>query len=138
MQYDNAGVSREHHAQADVDAMGNLVTRLYVPLGLERSLAPANLRGHAPTEEIVLEFLVSTKSSRTSVIQRSDDLLTRDDLRRHEAEVESATLEELMTWVKYNSFRRRSLEGATNVMDSRYVAKWKWIKRPTGQGCQDH
>ena len=40
-------------------------------------------------------------------------------------EVQAAILEELQTWVKYGNFDRAPIRGARNILDSRFVSKWK-------------
>ncbi len=63
---------------------------------------------------------------RQTVVQRDDDLLTPEQLQTHWAEVQAAMLKELQTWAKLNCFSRRQRQGASNVIDVRWVIKFKW------------
>ena len=62
---------------------------------------------------------------KTAVIKRESDILTKKDMTEHHSEVQAAILEELQVWVKYGNFERAPLKGAKNILDSRFVAKWK-------------
>merc|ERR1712023_509429 len=79
------------------------------------------------TETAVLKVYAAAK---TAVIKRDTDLLTKDEVSRLSREVSAAILEELTIWVKYKCFERRPLKGAHNVMDSRHVLKWEYVKGP--------
>ena len=74
---------------------------------------------------------VPTVGSKQAVIQRQTDLLTKDEFHQHEQEVPAAILEELRIWVKHNCFGRAPRKGAKNILDSRFVGKWKIIKIPS-------
>ena len=61
------------------------------------------------------------------MIQRETDLLTPDELRQHKDLADAAILEELTVWPEHRCFDRQKKQDAYNVMDSRFVAKWKII-----------
>ena len=61
---------------------------------------------------------------RTAVVEREDDLLTKEDMYKYPKEVASASLEELQTWIDHDCFRRKSRRGARNILDVRWVVKW--------------
>ena len=65
-------------------------------------------------------------------VQRDDDMLTKEEIAAHLEEVEAAMLEELKAWAKYNCFTRRERRGARNVIDCRWVLKWKWEHEAVG------
>ena len=67
---------------------------------------------------------------KTAAVRRGADLLTKELVSRLTREVRAAILEELTTRVKYMCFRRRSMTGARNVMNSRHVVKWKPVRTP--------
>ena len=79
-------------------------------------------RALQPGETVVLKVMSTHK---TAVIQRETDLLTPQELRQHEDLVDAAILEELTTWHGHGCFVRQWKKDAYNVMDSRFVAKWK-------------
>ena len=68
--------------------------------------------------------------SKVEVIKRASDLLTKEEMVRHKPQVEAAILEELKIWNSYNCFKMVPRKGAVNIIDSRFVAKWK-VKDPT-------
>ena len=70
---------------------------------------------------------VPTAGNKQAVIQRQTDLLTKEEFAKFPTEVAAAILEELRIWVKYKCFVRAQRLGATNVLDSRFVGKWKVI-----------
>ena len=63
--------------------------------------------------------------ARRAVAQRDDDILTADELRVHAKEVAAAMLKELLTWAKLKCFSRRKKREANNIIDCRWVIKWK-------------
>ena len=63
---------------------------------------------------------------RQVVVKRDDDVLTPEQLKQHWPEVRQAMLKELQTWCKLKSFSRRPRRGARNVIDVRWVIKFKW------------
>lgn len=69
---------------------------------------------------------------RTSVVERDDDLLAKEDMNKYPKDVASATLEELQTWIDHDCFRRKPRRGAPNILDARWVAKWKFRKAKDG------
>ena len=86
-------------------------------------------------EEVVLRSYVAS-DCRTKVVERSDDLLTKDDYQRYPREVAAATLEELETWIHHKCFTRKPRKGARNVLDVRWVARWKYRKDPKDSSKQ--
>ena len=69
---------------------------------------------------------------RNAVIQRESDLLTSSEIRQNQAAVDAATLEELRIWMKYGCFERAPRASSRNVMDSKFVTKWKKTKDSCG------
>ena len=66
------------------------------------------------------------KAQRIVNVERDDDLLTPAELKEHADEVNAAMKKELSTWATHGCFSRRSRNGARNVIDCRWVIKWKW------------
>ena len=75
-------------------------------------------KGYAVVEQ---HYLVNKKS----VIERDTDLLTKDELIKFSTEVAAAILAELKTWLKFQCFTRRARNTARNVVDCKWVIKWK-------------
>ena len=67
-------------------------------------------------------------NNKKAVVERDTDLLTSDEYRKHAKEVASAILEELMVWIQHECFVRRPRHGARNILDVRWVGKWKKVK----------
>ena len=65
------------------------------------------------------------KEVRKQVLKRDDALVTKEELQVHEKEVQAAIQKELETWVKHGCISRRPRAGARNVIDVRWVYKWK-------------
>ena len=92
-------------------------------LGLER----------APLEdEVVCTYLVPN-GVKKAVIERDTDILTKDEERIHKEEIAAAILKELKTWQHYQCFSRRPRSESKNIIDSRWVLKWKWVADDTGK-----
>ena len=63
-----------------------------------------------------------------AVVEREDDTLTADELVKHKTLVLAGIREELITWIKHNCFVRKPRRNARNILDVRWVAKWKFVK----------
>ena len=74
-----------------------------------------------------------TGDAQKAVIERDTDLLTNEELVKCRPEIESAILKELETWTKFKCFSRKARRLAKNVIDTRWVLKWKWIKDSEGK-----
>jgi len=59
-------------------------------------------------------------------VERDDNLLTAEEVKKHAEEVKAAMLKELQTWASHTCFSRRSRHGARNIIDCKWVLKWKW------------
>ena len=58
--------------------------------------------------------------------KRDDDILTKQQISEHWPEVEKPMPKELMTWAKLKCFSRKPRSEARNIIDTRWVIKWKW------------
>jgi hypothetical protein len=63
---------------------------------------------------------------RREIIQRDDDLLTAAQVKEHWKDVEASMLKELQTWAKLKCFSRKPRSQARNIIDTRWVYKFKW------------
>jgi hypothetical protein len=77
-------------------------------------------------ENIVLRVYHAENVVRRAVVKRDDDILTPDEEVKHRKEVEAAMLQELQTWAKFKCFSRKPKREARNIIDCRWVLKWKW------------
>ena len=74
--------------------------------------------------EILVQHLYLT-GARRAVVQRDDDTLTPEILKHHAKEVVASMLSELKTWARLKCFSRRNRAVAKNIIDCRWVIKWK-------------
>ena len=68
------------------------------------------------------------------VIEKDNDLLARDEIQKHIDDVMAAVYDELKTWIDHDCFRRHPRRNATNILDVKWVLKWKWIQRKSSNG----
>lgn len=66
------------------------------------------------------------------VIQRVNNILTREEALERTDECRTAMIKELQRWSKHKAWRRRSLKGSENLLQSRWVLKWKEMKNVRG------
>jgi len=88
-----------------------------------------NTMSHLPRKpqpgEIVL-LQVGPNTVRQVVVQRDDDILTPAQLKEFWPEVKKAMLKELQTWAQLKCFSRKKRSSARNIIDVRWVIKFKW------------
>ncbi|MAD34454.1 MAG: hypothetical protein CMJ88_11970, partial [Planctomycetes bacterium] len=99
--------------------------------------------GTGPVEEgwcVVMALVVmqvyrtaQVEAKKKAVIERDTDVLTPEELVKHKDEVAAAVLKELQTWRKYNCFSRKARCNAQNIIDTRWVFKWKYEALPSGE-----
>ena len=86
--------------------------------------------------EIATLRVYHSVAAKKAVVIKDDDILTKKELAFHAAEVAKATLQELQIWLDNDCFRKAFLKSSDgkpkNIMTSRYVSKWKWVKQPDG------
>ncbi|MFM7989941.1 MAG: hypothetical protein ACKPKO_62570, partial [Candidatus Fonsibacter sp.] len=58
-------------------------------------------------------------------VKRDDALLTQEEVQKHWSAVLVAIKQELETWVKYGCISRKSRKLARNIIDVKWVIKWK-------------
>eukprot|EP00974_Lingulodinium_polyedra_P118899 11169078-Lingulodinium_polyedra.AAC.1 len=49
-------------------------------------------------------------------------------MREHSAAVQAAKVKELRAWQRYQCFSRKPRKHARNIIDARWVIKWKWVE----------
>ena len=75
-------------------------------------------------EELVLK--IENNETRRAVVKRDDDVLTPQQQTEHWGEIEQAMMKELQTWAKLQCFSRKPRREARNIIDTRWVLKFKW------------
>ena len=78
------------------------------------------------------------------VVEREMNILTLQEAQHHEADVRKAIYDELARWVALGGFERYPRTKARNILDSRWVLKWKVVNgkritkaRLTARGFRD-
>ena len=77
-------------------------------------------------EHVELRFYEA--HTRKAVIERTDDVLTPEEIQEHATAITQAIMDELKIWQGFNCFKRRDRAQAPCVIDVRWVFKWKIIK----------
>ncbi|CAK0852886.1 unnamed protein product, partial [Prorocentrum cordatum] len=70
---------------------------------------------------------VYNTGKREIVVEREMNVLTLEEARAHDVEVRQAMKDELQRWAELKAFQRFPKDQATNIIDSRWVLKWKEI-----------
>ena len=124
--YVSSGLDSSEYAEPnETDENGNPCVDIYFLSGMGKCiLDDSNLKEN---EFVVMQILLS--GIKQAVIKRDTDLLTTQELKQHYEEVQAAILEELIIWQKYKCFSRDRKSNATNLMTSKFVAKWKWVEK---------
>ena len=81
-----------------------------------------------PTEGSCARLRVYLEGIKKAVIDRDTDLLTPEEHKDNVQEVKAAILEELKVWTAHKCFERRPRAGSRNILDVRWVGKWKYQK----------
>ena len=105
------------------DGDGKPCVQLYVDHNMEKHFM--DLPDHARADQVTI--CVYQGGSKTVVIKRDTDVLTKDEEIKFVQLLNEAMKEELKIWIKYKCFHMRLKKGAYNIMDSRNVNKWKWV-----------
>eukprot|EP00959_Pyramimonas_sp_CCMP1952_P458430 9476596-Pyramimonas_sp.AAC.1 len=69
-----------------------------------------------------------SSAAKRAVVVKEYDLLTNADIAAHPKEVSEAPYTELKIWLDSRPFEMYDLSKASNIMTSRYVCKWKFVK----------
>ena len=79
-----------------------------------------------PGEVVIVRMYLNKGNKRIVNVERDDALLTPAEIAQHKDEVNSAMAKELQTWAKYQCISRKPRNLARNVIDCKWVLKWKW------------
>ena len=71
------------------------------------------------------EIRIYNTHTKKTIVQRDDDILTPEEELEHSQKVVQAILDELKTWQGFQCFERQKRSEARNVIDVRWVFKWK-------------
>ena len=72
-----------------------------------------------------LVFKINNSKKKKMVIERDTDLLTPEEVLKHDKEVMASIVDELKTWLKFGCFSRKPRQQARNIVDCKWVIKWK-------------
>ena len=62
-----------------------------------------------------------------TVVEREQNIISREEALKHEKQCNQAMLDELKRWLNLGAFERVSKKHAGNVIDARWVLKWKVV-----------
>lgn len=79
-----------------------------------------------PDEVVVVRLYHGQAGKKEVVVERDDAILTHEEMRTHANEVKAAMLKELQTWAKLKCISRKARKFARNIIDCKWVVKWKW------------
>jgi len=77
-------------------------------------------------EHYVVQFYPS--GAKKTVVEREHNILTREEALQHEAACNKAMLDEMQRWANLGAFERMPKKCASNVIDARWVLKWKVVQ----------
>ena len=103
-----------------------LPTEQTVELGIYQHMTSTLELDHKPGHGEIILLHMGHNTVRQAVVKRDDDLLTPAQLKENWPDVQKAMLKELQTWAQLKCFSRRPRQGAKNVIDVRWVIKFKW------------
>ena len=92
----------------------------------------ADMVDHGTNQEIKTDEVLVVRYDRQGcllevVIEREMNVLTAEEIRAHKAEVNTAYLDEIKRWLSMDMFERSKRRDATNLVDSRWVIKFKLV-----------
>jgi hypothetical protein len=88
------------------------------------------LTDKAPPQGSTVTLRVYAAGVKQAVVERDSEVLTKEEFQANKAQVAHALREELLTWTHHKCFTRRPRRGARNILDVRWVGRWKWVKSP--------
>ena len=119
-------------------------------LEIDEKLSPylvtrVNLKPLKTNEVVVIQYnTAASQSSSTAVIERTHNVLTRDEAIQNAELCRLAMVKELNRWQKHGAWKRMALKDSPNLLRSEWVLKWKQINgkkdikgRLVAQGFQD-
>jgi len=119
-------------------------------LEIDEKLSPylvtrVNLKPLKTNEVVVIQYnTAASQSSSTAVIERTHNVLTRDEAIQNAELCRLAMVKELNRWQKQGAWKRMALKDRHNLLRSKWVLKWKQIYgkkdikgRLVAQGFQD-
>jgi hypothetical protein len=124
-----ANVRAGHHSAHCLSADPGFVELSYT--GEARKLVHRSLLEREPEAGEIITMRIY-HAHKKAVIERDTDLLTATEVAAHHEEVVSAMLSELKTWHKLGCFSRKKRKDADNIIDCKWVLKWKKELLPDG------
>ena len=76
---------------------------------------------------ISIKAVDPSTGQKRSVVERENNIISLDEARAHVKECDNAMLDELTRWLNLGAFERMPKKQATNVIDARWVLKWKEV-----------
>ena len=126
--FHTAGATTLEHETPEIDSEGNP----YVEILFEYENAKLILDEPPPHGYTARYRFYLNQPMAQPVIEEegSSDLKPQDWIERKE-EIRAAVREGLMIWIKHGCFERAPRTSSKNVLDVRWVGKFKWVKKDT-------
>eukprot|EP00959_Pyramimonas_sp_CCMP1952_P005584 117209-Pyramimonas_sp.AAC.1 len=80
------------------------------------------------TDMVASKRVYVSSAAKCAAVVKEDDLLTKADISALPKEVSDALYTELTIWLDNRCFQMYDLSKISNIMTSRYVCKWKFVK----------
>ena len=102
----------------------------YVELAVYPPMTNTLALDQQPNSDEIVLLQIGENTVRQTVVKRDDDTLTQAQLKQLWPEVQKSMLKELQTWAHLKCFSRKLRKNARNIIDVRWVIKFKW-EHPT-------
>eukprot|EP00959_Pyramimonas_sp_CCMP1952_P233694 4883955-Pyramimonas_sp.AAC.1 len=74
-----------------------------------------------------------TAAAKRAVVGKEEDLLAKADIQANPENISKALFTHLKTWLDNECFKMQEITKASNIMTSRYVHIWKFVKNEMGE-----
>eukprot|EP00435_Cladocopium_sp_Y103_P028975 s3195_g7.t1 len=89
---------------------------------------PKHVSSESPVDNAAETSPTANDDSTVAVIERTNNILDRDEALLNVDKCREAMVLELMRWVKHGAWKRGKITDATNVLKSKWVLKWKDVQ----------
>ncbi|CAK0867548.1 unnamed protein product [Prorocentrum cordatum] len=97
-----------------------------------KMLNEPRITGEASHEDDMVILSFYDDGTAKAVIERDENLLTAAEKTEHREAVRAARLKELRHWAGFKAMSRISRKSANNLIDAKWVDKWKWTQASDG------
>jgi len=102
-------------------------TRFWLQEVVDKATNEPEFRNRLNHPDAVAVVKTAASGQKQVVIERDANVLTLAEAKKYEKECVQAMVDELRRWYDLKTFRRKKLSESWNVLDSRWVLKWKYV-----------